>query len=280
MIDGVENAGNWPHVELFREIAETAVKAARTDVSKSIQIIPGPDSERYIIVDKNGDHKVMRKSQPARDHSLHSINDVAAFAVRYKDQPDDEAEAITPVIWVGEDSVIVTNDFDRLRNDRATYQFTKTPSYEALEELDSDGMSQSEFLKLLRVDFARLFVSDGTRRNLIRDLRALRTSQQNVIGQGSGSYEVGTQNTANEKIEWPESFAVELQVLDDASIETVRQIGIILDVRPEDRNGMFRLTPVKQDMLNAFRNAVTEAVDVLKSEVDVHGIPVFRGAPS
>lgn len=271
--------GNWPSVELYEAISHQAVKAAGVDVAQRVAIIDIPkDPERYLIVDKDGEHELKRRDQPARQHKLLSILDVAAYASAMSGALDNEMEPLGPVIWVSPAAIIVTNDNDRLRGDRATYAVRQTDAYQTLTKLGStDGMSQAEFLAFLRVEFARSFVSNDARVQLINSVRTIKAQQQSSIGQGSGSYEVGLESTAGQSIKWPDSIRLEVPVLDDPSIQTLRQIEVVLDVRPEDRNKPFKLSPLKEDLTIAMQKALAEAVDALKANVEE--IPVYQGAP-
>lgn len=283
MSEEIEIGSGWPAVELFQEIGQQAVQAAGVDVSQRVCVKEIPcDPEQYLLIDKNGDHKIIRRHQPRRAHVLQSVDDVIRYCGFTMDHMTDleDFPSSVPVVWVGKSSIIVTDDTDRLRGDQATYTLLLTDLWQKVCGLArSEGMSQSEFLSFLRIDMARSFKSEELRVSLVRTLRKLKKQEQTAINQGSGSYEVGLVSQANEALEWPDSFFLQIPVYDDPEfVGELKDVEVILDVRPEDRSRPFKLTPVAADLSVAASQAIGEIVKQLRDELP--DTSVFLGAPS
>jgi hypothetical protein len=277
-LTSIDTSGNWPSVELYNAISDQAVRAAGTDVAQRVSVRP-LDSEHDILIDKAGDHKIRRKVAPRRNHRLTSAADVCQYADRTAGMVDEFGTVMEPVIWIGPNAVVVTNDADRLRGDSATYTLKQTDLYAFLCKMGAvDGYSQGDFLQLLRVDLARAFASDETRLSLIRNVRSVRAQQQSTIGQGSGSFEANLVSQANQAIDWPDSFLLEVAPLDDPSVGSLCTVEVILDVRPDDKVKPFKLAPIKVDLTNAMQKALKETQEYITENVT--DIPVFQGAPT
>ncbi len=272
------NHAGWPTRDLFDAIGEQAVTAAGVSVEDRVAIkeISGRP-EIVLIVDKNGDYKEMPKSQPARRHSLLSCHDVVSYC-----QFSLENNA-KPIVWIGEKSIIVTDDADRLRGDCATYATATTELFQKISGLGKgnggDGYSQADFLSLLRVHFARAFQSDGVRTDLIRTVRKLQRQERSNVLQGSGSYEANMVSEANEAVDWPDSLQLQTTVFEDPGLPDVWPVEVVLDVRPENKAKPFVLTAVGADLTKAVQSAMQLAADTIRNQLESLQVPIFLGTP-
>lgn len=208
--------------ECLKLIQQTAVAAARVDVSKSVAVIADPDQRKAILIDKDGNHEIVEKSEPTRRHRLLSVASVVDYAKEFL--------ADKPVVWISQKGVVVTHDGERILGHRADYAFETTEEFDIVTRLGGEPIGQREFLKLLRVTFARSFSNEDRRLDLIQSVRSLRAQQDSRIGSGSGSFETGLISTAGASLVWPESFVLEVRVFSDPSIEVVSNIECVLDV--------------------------------------------------
>lgn len=278
-----DKAGCGLSVELFNAIGHQAVEAAnaRACIALDIKTVSG-DREHYYEVDTlSGEIARVRFPQPPMNHSLSSVDGVAGFAKDWSQRRDEFEKQVKPVVWVG-DSIHITNSADLLRRDIVTYNMEKTSAFRTLEDLDDEvGMGQAEFIRFLRVQFARSFASSTVREQLISCVRSLKSQRSSTIAQGSGSYEVGMISNSNENIRWPDSFILNVPVFTDPAVSRVRSIEVILDVRPEDAARPFRLAPVSEDMDRAESDARSEAIEFLLAQIgDASNIKVYPGNPN
>lgn len=268
-----QNGPSWPDVELFNAISQKAVEAAGTNVAQRVKIVDLTsvgDRENYLIIDKEGVHSKVRKDPPTRVHWLMSCKDVIAYVELFKSNK--------PIVWVSDESIIVTHDDDRLRGDSAKYEFRITELFASIQRFSSSQeYTQSDFLRLLRVGFARAFVRDDARLGLIKEVRSLIKREASSIKVGGGSHETGMVNQANESITWPDSILLATAVFDDPSFSTdTHQVEVILDVRPE--RVPFVLEAVAADLTTAVQETMAAMVEFIKAEVGE--TPVFLGSPS
>jgi len=261
--------------ESLELIQETAVKAAGIDVSKRVALIPSADVKEMILIDKDGCHSFLPKSDPTRMHRLLSVEDVVLYVGFVDSIPDG-----CPIVWVSRGGIVVSHDDARIEGHHASYRFTETPEFKLIREgLSKEGMSARDFIALLRVKLARSFASEDLRQQLIRSVRSIRTTTNQVSGQGSGSYETGLISTANEAIAWPESFTLEVPVFDDLSLTTRLSIDVVLEVDANNQSKPFTLTPIASDLTRAVNQTLAEAVATIRSRVTTpeKATPVFLG---
>lgn len=264
----------FPSVELFNAIANQAVEAAGVDVSKRVvvkDLAPSGLPGEVLIIKRDGTSDRVTKPDPARRHQLSSCRDVIKFVK--------SGIFEKPVVWIGDNHIIVTDDNGRLRSDFATYTLRDTEMFEVVSTLGKgDGYTQADFLALLRVDLARAFTHDDDRIKLITKVRNIIKREQSVIGKGSGSYEVGTVNSQNQAVEWEDSLQLSTTVVDDPEFATTTyNVEVILDNRPESRTP-FILNPVPADITKANQEAKAAMKEYIEAEVgDVH---VFLGSPA
>jgi len=268
----VSSLARWPSQDLFKAIGEQAVKAAGVQVSGRVHVtaIPG-DNENVLVIDRNGAHEFRKKPDPVRRHALSSCGDIVQYC-RFVENLEGK-----PVVWIDRGEIVVTDDSQRLRGDRAQYSMRQTDAFKLISGLGQAPRVQADFLKLLRVDLARSFLHDEDRMRLISQLRTLQKRERRHIGQGSGSHEAGLVSDGNDLIEWPDSFFLKVQVFTDDDIPTTSNIEVCLDVRPEE-SAPFRLEPIKADLEEAIKAALEVAANSIRDGVGVE-TNVFRGKP-
>lgn len=270
-------------LDVLEKIQETAVFASGHDVAQRVVTKPIPeDPASYLVIDKDGIHTVVERPQPKRSHKLLSCADVVLFAKWLSGQSDGEVNA-SPIIWVSPSAIIVTDDNDRLRGNCAAYTLQFTDLWTAVNHLgkgpQNDGSyDQSEFLKLLRVVLARAFATNEQRLSLVANVRQLKKQAASNIGQGSGSYEAGILDQANNLISWPDSLLLNTTVFEDVSLKGAWKVEVSLDVRPENSGRPFFLSPIPADLAAAKQAALDAACDLIRTQIG--DIPVFMGSPS
>lgn len=264
----------FPNVDLFHAIANQAVQAAGIDVANRVVVkdlahsgLPG----QVMIIDRDGLSARVTKPDPQRVHKLNSCKDVVKFVK--------SGLFASPIVWIGEKKVIVTDDNSRLRGDYAVYELKTTEMFDTVVNLgEEDGYSQSEFLALLRVELARAFTSDDARFKLITKVRSIIKREQSVVGKGSGSFEVGVFDAQNKEVDWEDSFKLSTTVIEDPISKATYPVEVILDVRPEGNRTSFVLKPVAADVAKATQDAMDVIKDYITADVgDVH---VFLGSPA
>lgn len=271
MIDN--EGGNWPDVELFDAISQQAVKAAGVDVGQRVVVRDLASfgmPESVLLIASDGTHQLLAKDDPKRRHNLLSCQDVIKFV--------NSGIFTNPIVWIGETGICVTEDADRLRSDMAAVKFVFTDMYQAISKLGStDGYTQSEFLKLLRVNLARAFTYDSDRLGLIQKVRSIIKREQSMINKGSGSMEVGTFDSSNVQVDWEDSLRLQTTVFDDPDFSTsLYEVEVVLDVRPENRQ-MFVLSPVGSDLTKAVQESRKAMKEYIEAEVG--DTNVFLGSP-
>lgn len=264
-------------LETLKHLEKTAVDAAGTFVKDRICIRPDlPDKTKWGVIDKNGDLTLHDVSQPARLHSLLSVQEVVAFSKLFA-STESTGYQQKPIVWIGHDSIIVTLDDRRLFGDRAIYKFDNTPEWDLLTTIavKSDGFQQAQLLRLLRVNLAECFVLEEVRQGLIPSLRKVKSQQHSGISQGSGSYEANI--SAENGVEWPEQFDLKLRVIDDPALKAEYVIRCVFDVEPQPPR--FVISPLAAHVAKAEREARELASEVIRQELKDTTIPVFLGKP-
>lgn len=262
--------------EALKVIQETAVKAAGVNVKDRVCIRADiPDKTKFMIIDKDGEHKLHDVSQPLRLHKLLSVQEVVAFA-RFvvKDLSG------KPIIWIGDDRIVVTLDDRRLFADRAVYLFRTTAEWELINKLAerTEGLDQKAFSRMLRVDFAECFNRDEQRLQLISSIRKVRTQQQSSIGNGSGSYDASVVSVAEQAIEWPDTVDLSVRVFDDPALTCRKLVRGAFEVEPKPLS--FSLTPLTAHIARALGETLELASETIRAELKGEtGIPVFLGQP-
>lgn len=260
-------------LETLEHLEAQAVKAAGVVARDRVAIHDHPDKRKRIIVDKNGDHEIVDLPPPQRNHKLLTCNEVVTYARLMKPE--------VPIVWIGAFGIVVTHDAERILGHKADYRFRRTEEFKYVQEdLGKEPLSQKDFLALLRIRLARSFDSEDLRLSLIRSVRSLKTSIDQTARQGGGSYETGLVSTANEKLDWPDTFKLRLSIFEDSSIDTPQLIECVLDVDPTNVHKPFTITPIKSDLAKAIASVVALASEVIHTELSKDTISVFTGEPT
>ena len=267
------------NVEVLQWIQDTAVKAAGTDVASRVAVVSSvPDATKWLLIDRDGQHELLDKSQPPRNHVLLSVQEAAAYAefVQTKKPGDNKG---TPIIWISETGVIVTDDDERVLGDRASYVFRQTEEFKKVASLKTNtGMAQADILKLLRVDLAECFDVDDDRKSLIASLRKVTAQQVSAVGNGSGSYDATLVGQAGAAIDWPDDVMLAVKVFDDPSLTIKRLIRCAFDADAAKK--VYTLTPIASHLTQAVIDTREHASEVIRQAVQKSEITVFLGSPS
>lgn len=268
-------------LDVLEKIQQTAVEASLADVSTRVAYVENRfDAEQYLIVASDGTYREHRKSDPPRMHKLLSCADVVSYADYIANENGDGG---SPIIWISPVGIIVTDDSDRLRNNRGTYELRSTDQFRKVSGLgggpQKDGTyTQLEMLQLLRVDLARSFQNDQVRLDLVQQIRRLNRQVKTLVGQGQGSHETGLLNQQNEVMTWPDSLMLNTTVFQDPAFTDTYPVEVVLDVRPENPNNRcFCLSPVPADLTKAMETALELAGSTIRDQAA--GVPVFLGSP-
>lgn len=265
-------------LETLKHVQQTAVQAAGVDVKNRVCVRDGlPDKTKWMLIDKDGKSELHDVSQPPRQHRLLSVQEVVAFARLARTETGFNSQ---PIVWIGSERIIVTLDDRRLFGDRAIYEFRPTEEWELVNKLAEsvEGLIQSKFLRLLRVELAESFGNDDVRRDLIQRLRKVRAQQQSNIGNGSGSYEASLTSGSEEAILWPDNVDLSIRVFDDPALKNRSLIRCAFEVEPQPPR--FQLSPLTAHVANALNEALELASETIRAELKSDsGIPVFLGQP-
>lgn len=257
-------------VELLNRIGAIAVEAAGVRVKERVALLDLPDNQ-YSIIDKDGDlGEIKRKPQPPRSHRLESLDDV----IRYVKSRVMAGE--TPVVWVDGWDLVVTNDADRLRNDRAVTALEFSSVWTIVNDLPETGYSQPDMIRLLKIALARA-VDKKFRVALLNMVRKMKTVEANNIGQGSGSFEAGITSTATDATDWPDSLTITTKLYEDPLLKRTFTVEVDFEATVNSRQYPFVLTAIADDLTRAKQDAQAEILDVLRGSLE--NVNVFAGCP-
>lgn len=261
--------------ESLQLIQETAVAAAGMDVSKRVSVVATlPDKKRWLLIDKDGNHHQEAVGEPSRSHNLLSVMEAVSFAMFVRAEL-----AGKPIVWLHQVGVTVTDDAERVLNNRASYVFTLTPEFKLLQELAKslEGKSQVDMLRLLRLHLAESFVSDDVRLNLIASLRNIIRKEQSKVSQGSSSYDATLTSDGITAEQWPEEVLLAVRVYDDSALTDRRTIKCIFEADANTKK--FILTPLSQHLDKALIETREAAGELIRHALEDDEIPVFLGSP-
>jgi len=249
---------------------------ASDHAASAFTVIDIPPINSVAIVDRmNKTAKLVDKLPPARKHKLLSITDVVAWA--------NVMESWTPIVWIGDDSIVVTLDeaSNRVTGDQAVYDWEFTPEFKLFKVMSEQSPHTSTFqqrplLQLLRTKLFSSFQSVEQRDRLISDLRNVVASQQTQLTQGKGTFEATLGSISDTPTQWPERLQMYAQVFDDPSLETLEPLDVVFEVNASDKT--FSLWPTASSLTKAIQSVRKQAIETIRDQV-TDGIHVYAGSP-
>lgn len=258
--------------ETLKQIQKTAQEAGGAKDKATTLRVDAEPPEVYYLVTSDGKAERKIADPKARDHELHSLDQVGPFV--------DEYNGEKPIVWYSESGVVVLLD-DTKRRDRATLRLTLTPPMSTLLRLDKEKpkrFSQRDFVRLLRIDLAECFYD----KRLLTSVRECDFTQRGdtrgMIQHGRESLgrdiEAAVVSKSTEGI--PEDVDLTVRVFDDPSLMDRQAMKCAIELHAAE--GQFELVPFPL----AVRNAIDLELDVvgkLLHDACPDETPIFRGKP-
>lgn len=252
-------------------IQDTAVKAS--DAKGKVAIVH-PDAEPahvYLTVNAQGTTNRLEAQPAPRGHVLRTLEEVPKYAARIGTEDGS-------VVWFDRTAIVIVLD-DTTRRDKVTMPLKFTPQMRSLFTLEKDKpkFTQTEIVRLLRVDLADCRIDD-------RLLNWVRSCRFNTTANAGGQVKHGRESLGrdiDESIvggdggECPEEIRFDVRVFDDPLAVDKWEVRCAVELIVSEQS--FRITPYPMQCDNAVENEVTAIGKYLTDQVKC---PLFRGTPS
>lgn len=243
-----------------------------------------PDNVYYLV--RRGLQPERRVAHRYRDDKLGSVADVISVC-------DESLTAGKKTVWVNETSIVVYySDADEARTiDRAYYELVLSPEFSALTELAmrwsqkyEKGLSQKDFLHLIKTKFWEAFITTADREKLIRTLSRLVKSGTMEVGNGKSATFVDVRAAAildqtsepTPTQDLPNEVQLACDVFIERDVATRSYVTCILDISPDATE--FKLIPIASHLIRAKQEAVFDLKLYLRDELP-KSVVVLSGCP-
>ena len=143
------------------DITEGAVKAIQSTAReaemnlKAVSFLQGPDPRKQYLV-RGKEHTEIPVPPPPRRHTVHTLQDLIAFADQVAELAEAADDTAKLVIWHCHEKVTLVIDDDD-RRDTVTFPLEYSSLWTILRQIDEQGtlaFTQKDFVRMLRKDFA------------------------------------------------------------------------------------------------------------------------------
>jgi hypothetical protein len=260
--------------DVLRQLREMAVQAALPTVLK----IPGGPEHVTLLTSRDEQGGVTSEHVTADPLPRgHWFEDVGSFIDFCKRLLSGEHGPAKPCIWCGPGALVVIVD-DQVRRDRAILLLpTSTPFNCLASSLAAAPRTQSDFIRLLRINLASTLTVDSRLLGLVRNIKFAHNDT------GAAEVQHGRESMGREITQsvlgldvMPEEVDLFVPVFDVPDAQARQKIRCALDVVVSDRT--FRLVPLPLECSNARAAALGQIIDRLKDTLGEQ-VPIYFGAP-
>ncbi|MGA2035377.1 MAG: hypothetical protein ABSG68_24280 [Thermoguttaceae bacterium] len=273
-------------MELQKDTLELIQKTA-CDAQAAI-IVNVPGDGRTVYLSQGGELKDIQIQPAPRDHRVHSLADLIAYAKSVVGETPSPLAQIYrsavsdggPVVWHNEEGVVLVLDDDD-RRDRVTFALHNSRRFLILKQCMKERawMKQPAFIRLLRIDLAL----DNLR--VVGQFRRLdwETGQRGSSEVRPGADRLGKEIMAKVQgvDELPEELSIPCPVYCDMGEREEYVIRCALEI--DAVNQAFQLLPIADELeyiVDLAQASIRARLDAELSDVqDNLAVPVYYGAP-
>ncbi len=257
-------------------VADLATKAGGAEDKVKFLAIPNDPLGAFAVVKSNGELEIRYPNNPPRQHTLKSVDQVAAFV-----EDASNRLAATTSVWYDRSAVIVLLQDKAIDLDRramAKVPLNLSPEFKVLQK---EASTPQERLPKLFINWIRQGLIDAIPHvdELLKLLRAIKfnvnESGHSKLSQGRESLGREIEAEALSEIgDIPETIVCEIRVFDDPSIKRRAPVRCNLDVNP--RTCEFTFSPLEADLIAAVDEELANIGELIRQGVTC---PVFYGTP-
>jgi hypothetical protein len=237
--------------------------------------VPVPSGPRSARIQFGGKIQTIDLDPTPRDHTSDDVRTLIEFANdRHRTDPD-----ASPVVWVGDERVVLILDDDGHRIERCTVNLQTTHEADLVADLAStfEFRGQRPFLRLLRFDLAGVLDSPA----LVEAVRSVRfengttvTAEKQRDRESLGKSIVSKVQSAAGEI--PDEVGLTLRVWRNPGLDERFALRCAVEVDPA--LGQFSLQPFPGELDRVVNLALADLAATIRDQLD-KSIPLYRGNP-
>lgn len=239
---------------------------------------------RAIWYAAGGQHSSIPLPVQPRDHNPATLDDLIALATRFVGDSDgplhvgDLDEPSTPVVWYGEDAVVLVIDDAGYRVETATLHMQYSDAFARLMSLRAERtwFEPKPFVRLLRVDLAGTLAPG----ELLERVRSIRFEAGSVTTTESARTRESLGREIRSKVdaagEIPEEVTLSVPVFKNPGETDRYPCRCAVEVDPA--MGRLQLLPLPDEIERTARLAVTSIGGRLRAGLP-ESVPCYRGTP-